>query len=160
MVCPWMAALLDWVHCVFRGGGNGISRMASFMPKARVDYPWNVSIGHSSVDNGAWIYALARIMIGDNVCIGEDVRLLTGTHDIESPHFDLVIRPITIADNVWIATGAIILPGVSIGEGSVVAAGAVVTKDVEPWTVVGGNPAKFIKQRVLINQESGVHNVC
>ena len=52
-------------------------------------------------------------------------------------------------DNVWVATGAVILPGVTIGEGAVVAAGAVVVKDVEPWTVVGGNPAKFIKKRGL-----------
>ena len=133
----------------YLGGGKGISRMACFMPKARVDYPWNVSIGHSSVDNGAWVYALAKITIGDNVCIGEDVRLLTGTHDLESATFDLIIKPIDIGDNVWIATGAIILPGVKIGEGAVVAAGAVVAKDVEPWTVVGGNLAKVIKKRVL-----------
>ena len=83
-------------------------------------------------------------MIGKNVCIGEDVRLITGSHDVTSPHFNLVTRPITINDNVWIATGAIVLPGVTIGEGAVVAAGAVVTKDVEPWSVVAGNPAKFI----------------
>ena len=83
------------------------------------------------------------------MCIGEDVRLLTGSHDIGSVHFDLVTKPISVGDAAWIATGAIILPGVTIGEGAVVAAGAVVTKDVEPWTVVGGNPAKFIKKRVI-----------
>ena len=135
------------------GGGKGISRMACFMSRARVDYPWNVTIGHSSVDNGAWVYALAKITIGDNVCIGEDVRLLTGTHDLGSATFDLVIKPIDIGDNVWIATGAIILPGVKIGEGAVVAAGAVVTKDVKPWTVVGGNPARFLKNRILVSKE-------
>ena len=149
---PWFAHgwRRFWIRLVASlGGGKGISRMACFMSTTRVDYPWNVSIGHSSVDNGAWVYALAKITIGDNVCIGEDVRLLTGSHDVESPHFDLVIKPITIADSVWIATGAIILPGVKIGEGEVVAAGGVVAKDVEPWTVVGGNPARFIKKRVL-----------
>ena len=56
---------------------------------------------------------------------------------------------ITIGDGVWLGARAIILPGVTIGEGAVVAAGAVVTKDVEPWAVVGGNPAKFIKKREL-----------
>ena len=55
----------------------------------------------------------------------------------------------TIGDGVWIGARAIILPGVTIGEGAVVAAGAVVTKDVDPWAVVGGNPAKFIKKREL-----------
>ena len=62
-------------------------------------------------------------------------------------HERLVTAPITICDGVWIGARAIILPGVTIGEGAVVAAGAVVTKDVEPFTVVGGNPAKFIKHR-------------
>ena len=102
----------------------------------------------SSIGSGAWVYALYKIAIGKNVCVGEDVRLITGSHDVSSPNFDLVTKPITINDNVWVATGAIVLPGVTIGEGAVVAAGAVVTKDVAPWTVVGGNPAKFIKKRV------------
>jgi acetyltransferase-like isoleucine patch superfamily enzyme len=75
--------------------------------------------------------------------------LITGSHDISISTFDLITKPITIMDNVWVATGAMILPGVTIGEGAVVAAGAVVTKDVEPWTVVGGNPAKVIKRRIL-----------
>jgi len=141
-----------WVKLFSKlGRGNGISKMSCFMPRARVDYPWNIEIGHSSVDNGAWVYALAKIIIGDNVCIDEDVKLLTGSHDLDSPHFDLVIKPIEIGNNAWIATGSIILPGVTIGEGAVVAAGAVVARDVEPWTVVGGNPARFIKKRILKN---------
>ena len=87
--------------------------------------------------------------IGRNVCISEDVRILPASHDVSSPTFDYGCRPVTICDNVWIATGAIVLLGVTIGERAVVAAGAVVTKDVDPWTIVGGNPAKFIKKRVL-----------
>ena len=77
--------------------------------------------------------------------------LSTGSYVITNPYFDFVTKLILIHDNVWIATGAIILPGVTIGEGAVIAAGAVVTKDVEPWTVVGGNPSKLIKKRVLKN---------
>ena len=103
----------------------------------------------SSIADGAWVYCMDEITIGDCVCIGEDVQLLTGSHSLSSPTFDLVTRPITIKDNAWVATGAIVLPGVTIGEGAVVAAGAVVTKDVEPWTVVGGNPAKVIGKREL-----------
>ena len=81
--------------------------------------------------------------------------MLTASHDVSSPHFDLVRKPVVICDNVWIAMGAIVLPGVTIGEGAVVAAGAVVAKDVLPWTVVGGNPARFIKKRELT--EEGIH---
>ena len=132
------------------GGGANIHKYASIARSCRIDYPWNLSIGElSSIGSGAWVYALDKIEIGKNVCIGEDVRLITGSHDIVSPHFDLVTKPIRICDNVWVATGAVVLPGVMIGEGAVVGAGAVVTKDVEPWTVVGGNPAKFIKRRTL-----------
>ena len=96
-----------------------------------------------------WLYAMSPIEIGNDVCISESVSILTGTHDVTSVNFDLVTKPIKVCDKVWIATGAMILPGVTIGEGAVIAAGAVVTKDVEPWTIVGGNPAKFIKKRVL-----------
>ena len=74
---------------------------------------------------------------------------MTGSHDVQASRFDLVTKPIKIMDNVWIATGAYLMPGVTIGEGAVVGAGAVVTKDVEPWTVVGGNPATLIKKREL-----------
>lgn len=127
-----------------------INRYASLANTCRIDYPWNVTIGErSSIGKGSWVYALGTITIGKNVCIGEDVRLLTGSHDIASSHFNLATKPIIIDDNAWVATGAMVLPGVTIGEGAVVAAGAVVTKDVEPWTVVGGNPAKFIKKRDL-----------
>lgn len=141
-----------FVTCLFAkiGGAGRIDKKASLARTCRIDYPWRVSIGKDSgVGDGAWLYALDNITIGNQVCIGLDVRILTGSHDLESPHFDLVRKPVEIQDKVWIATGAWILPGVTIGEGAVVAAGAVVTKDVAPWTVVGGNPAKFIKKRVL-----------
>lgn len=132
-------------------GEHGYASSCSLARSCRVDYPWRVTLGdRSSIGMNAWIYALAPISIGARCCIGEDARLLTGTHDIQSPNFNLVTKPIVIKDNVWVATGATILPGVTIGEGAVVAAGAVVTKDVAPWTVVGGNPAKFIKKRELM----------
>ena len=145
----WRRYIVSMVAHLGSGVAN-VHRYVSLARNCRIDYPWNVSIGEtSSIGSGAWVYALDKIIIGKNVCIGEDVRLITGSHDVASPHFDLVTKPITINDNVWIATGAMVLPGVTIGEGAIVAAGSVVTKDVEPWTVVGGNPARFIKKRVL-----------
>ena len=140
---------LHIIRCVTRifWGKILLSDSISIARTCRIDYPWRLRMGDkSSLGDGVWEYCLDNITIGKNCCIGEDVRLLTGSHDITSPHFDLVTKPIMIHDNVWIATGAIILPGVTIGEGAVIAAGAVVTKDVESWTVVGGNPAKLIKR--------------
>ena len=137
------------------GARGKISRSSSISRRCRIDYPWKLKLGdRSSLCDGTWIYALDCITIGKNVCVGEDVKLITGSHDISAVHFDLVTKPITIEDNVWIATGATILPGVTIREGAVVAAGSVVVKDVDPWSVVGGNPARFIKKREL-NKENG-----
>ena len=78
-----------------------------------------MELTHAPIEIGdnAWVYALAPIEIGSRCCVGEDVRLLTGSHDVQSPNFTLVTKPIVIKDNVWVATGATILPGVTIGEG-------------------------------------------
>jgi acetyltransferase-like isoleucine patch superfamily enzyme len=153
-ISPWFARRwrLMWVRFAakfYRGEGS-CSSSVSLSRSSRIEYPWNVTIGdRSSVGANAWVYALDKISIGKNCCIGEDVKLITGSHDISMSTFDLITKPITIKDNVWIATGAMVLPGVTIGEGAVVAAGAVVTKDVDDWMVVGGNPAKVIKKRVI-----------
>jgi maltose O-acetyltransferase len=73
--------------------------------------------------------------------------LLTGTHNVHSPNWELIAKPIVIRDYVWIATGATILPGVTIGRGAVVGACAVVSKSVEPLTIVAGNPARPVGRR-------------
>jgi acetyltransferase-like isoleucine patch superfamily enzyme len=87
------------------------------------------------------------LVIGNNVSISEDVIFLTADHNEELLGIPGREKKVSIADYVWIGTRAMILPGVSISKGAVVAAGAVVTKDVEQLAVVGGIPAKFIKYR-------------
>lgn len=119
-------------------------------PTARIWAPWNVEMGaHVAIDNYVNLYSAAKIKIGTKVAISREAFICTASHDITKANRPLVTAPITICDGVWIGARAIVLPGVTIGEGAVVAAGAVVTKDVEPWTVVGGNPAKVIKKREL-----------
>lgn len=136
-----------WLTRLF---GSRIDYSCNLHPTCKIEYPWNVSMGHiSSLGERCWVYAMNKIDIGEKTCIGKDVQLLTGSHDVSSPIFQLVTRPITIGSAVWIATRATILPGVTIGEGAVVGATASVYKDVEPWTVVGGNPAKVLKNRLL-----------
>lgn len=88
------------------------------------------------------------IKIGNNTNISSYAKIVTGTHDIDSNDFVKgCFKQVVIGDNVWICTGALILPGVKIGNGAVVAAGAVVNKDVGPYEVVGGVPAKKIRER-------------
>lgn len=147
---PWfMTSWRRWViSCVARNGGY--AKSCKLARTCKIDWPSNVYIGEeSSVGERTWIQGQAKITIGNYACIGEDVKIIAGSHDVTSQKFTTKLLPITIGDNVWIATGAMVLQNVTIGDGAVVAAGAVVTKDVDPWTIVGGNPAKFIKKRIV-----------
>lgn len=119
-------------------------------PTTKVWAPWNIEMGsYVAIDDQVNLYSADKIKIGTKVAISREAFICTASHDISKPNRPLITAPITIYDGVWIGARAIILPGVTIGEGAVVAAGAVVTKDVEPWTVVGGNPAKVIKKREI-----------
>ncbi|SCG86387.1 acyltransferase [Methanobacterium congolense] len=119
--------------------------------RCRFFSPQRVKIGHNSIiGNDAFLDGRESIYIGDNVNIGGDVRIYTQQHDIESSNFGIKGAPVHIGHWAYIGARVIILPGVKIGEGAVVASGAVVTKDVEPWTMVGGVPAKFIRNRPLV----------
>jgi acetyltransferase-like isoleucine patch superfamily enzyme len=91
--------------------------------------------------------ARGGIRIGRDVNITSYTRLMTAKHVVDDPGFAAAFEPIVIEDRVWVALGATILGGVTIGEGAVVAAGAVVTGDVEPFSVVGGVPARKLRER-------------
>ncbi len=104
-------------------------------------------IGNNCAIGRIEIQLHAQVTIGNCVVINDGCRLLTGTHEIHSPRWELIAKPIVIDDYAWIATGAILMPGVTIARGAVVGAGAVVTKPVKPYEVVAGNPARSIGQR-------------
>lgn len=141
-----------WRICLIRLFGGQVAWSCSLHPSVQIEYPWRISMGElSSIDEKSWVYALDNIQIGERCCIGKEVYLLTGSHDISSPTFDLACKPVRINDNVWIAPRSIILPGVTVGQYCVTAVGSVITKDVAPWHVVGGNPAKFIKKREILD---------
>jgi acetyltransferase-like isoleucine patch superfamily enzyme len=122
--------------------------------RCRFFNPSGVRIGHHSiVGNDAFLDGRDGICIGKNVNIASHVQIFTKEHDIDSPTFGAVGGPVFIEDMVYIGSRAIILPGVKVGVGAVVAAGAVVTRNVEPWTFVGGVPARFIRRRPTLNYE-------
>lgn len=115
------------------------------MPPMQIDFGCQMKIGKGVfVNHSLTCMAAGGITIDDGVMIGPNVRIVTDNHDFDN-RMVLRCKPVHIGRNAWIGVGAIILPGVTIGENAVVAAGAVVTKDVEANTIVGGNPAKFIK---------------
>lgn len=116
-------------------------------------YPlYNISIGdNSGIGRDSFILAPEVVEIGENVMIGPQLIVYTANHGIarSAPMIDqpMVNAPVKIGNDVWIGVRATILPGVIIGDGAVISAGAVVTKNVEPYTIVGGIPAKKIRER-------------
>lgn len=107
-----------------------------------------LSIGKNTVINfGCYIDNRRGVSIGNNVGIAHNTKIYTLGHNINSELFETKGAPVCIKDNCFVFSNTLIMPGVTIGEGAVVLAGSVVTKDVDPWTVVGGNPAKFVRKR-------------
>jgi maltose O-acetyltransferase len=119
-------------------------------PPFRCDYGYQTFVGARTFANyGLISLDVATVTIGDDVQIGPNVQLLTALHPVEpGPRRDKweAARPITIGHNVWLGGGALILPGVTIGDDTVVGAGAVVTRDLPPGVVAVGNPARIIRK--------------
>ncbi len=108
------------------------------------------SIGARSVINrGCCIDVRSGLRIGADVSISPEVAILTTQHDLDDAEFALQGGPVVIEDHVWIGMRAVVLPGVTIGRGAVIAAGAVVTKDVAPLDIVAGVPARPVGHRTL-----------
>ncbi len=126
------------------GSDSTIHMWASFFQ------PKNIIIGQDTViGDHAFLDGRNKLIIGNHTAIASSVLIYNSEHDIHSANFDPIEEPVEIGDYVFIGARAIILPGVKIGQGAVVAAGAVVTKDVPEMTIVGGVPAKKIGQRKI-----------
>lgn len=139
-----------WRSFVLRLWGAKIGKRCAIAAGVKIWAPWNLEIGdYVAVANGAELYDVAKVRIGHHVTISQDAYICTASHDIGTKLKPLTFSEIEAGAFSWICAKSIVLPGVIIGEGAVVAAGAVVTKDVEPWSVVGGNPAREIKKRVI-----------
>ena len=137
-----------WRSFLLRMFGARVGRKCIIRRTVRVYYPWLVEIGDRVViGDAANIYSLGKITIGDGAMISQEAYLCAGTHDYTDPALPLVTMPINIGREAWVCARGFVGPGVSVGEGAVVAACGVVVKDVPAWTVVGGNPAMFIKKR-------------
>ena len=144
-----------WRIMVLRMFGAKIGQGCVVKSSCEIWQPWKLEIGdYVALSEHVICYTVDRIKIGSQTAVSREAFLCCASHDVSSPMMEVTCSPITIGANCWIAGRAIIMPGVTVGDGAVVAAGAVATKDVEPWTIVGGNPANFIKKREL--SEGGV----
>lgn len=132
--------------------GATVGKHVNIYSTATVYMPWNLTIGDwSAIGEYAFIYNLGPITIGNRVTISQRAHLCAGTHDYRKPSLPLLKPPIIIHDQAWICADAYVGPGLTVGEGAIVGARAVVVKNVEPWMIVGGNPAKPIKKREMVN---------
>lgn len=139
-----------WRNLLLRIFGAKVGNNTHIYNTAYIYFPWNLEIGeYSSIGEYAFIYNLGSINIGSKVTVSQRVHLCAGTHDHTDPALPLLKPPIVIKDQVWVCADAFIGPNVSIGEGAIVGARAVVTKDIDPWAIMAGNPAKFVRQREL-----------
>lgn len=133
---------------IYRFFGMKIGHGSSLYHGCEVRSPWKISIGVKSVvGENVLLDGRRSISIGDRVNISSSAWIWTLHHSVDSPSFKSVGERVVIGDYVWLCSRSTILPGVSIGEGAVVAAGAVVTKDVAPYEIVAGVPAKKIGVR-------------
>ncbi len=132
----------ELMHRLFPDMGEG-SRVNAPLTVVRAH---NVHIGrHVIIMNGCLMMSAGGITIDDDVQIAANVQLISNNHDLDN-RMIITCRPVHICRRAWIGAGATILPGVTVGENSVVGAGSVVTRDVEPDTIVAGNPARVIRR--------------
>ena len=153
VAAKWMPRFFfnRWRALLLRMFGAKIGKSCRLTGSMEVWIPSRLRMGSFVwIDRNVYLYDVDRITIGDNAIISDGAYICTASHDITQGNFPLTTEPVTIGAGAWIAAHAKILPGITIGEGAVVGAGAVVTRDVEPWTVVAGNPARFIKKRVVV----------
>lgn len=134
LVCKLFMKQFAWDSAIYR--------------KVDIRCPYRISVGHHTIINRKCVIdGRGGVTIGDNVDIAQEANIWTAQHDYNSPVYHTNCLPVKIGDYVWIATRATILPGVTIGRGAVVAAGAIVTKDVPELSIVAGVPAKVIGKR-------------
>lgn len=137
-----------WRQFVYRVAGVQIGQGSTIHMWANFYNPENIIIGKDTiVGDHCFFDGRAKIKIGNHVDIASQVLIYNSEHDVHDPEFKAIQQPVEIADYVFIGPRVIILPGIKIGKGAVIAAGAIVTKDVPAGKIFGGVPAKEIGER-------------
>ena len=147
---PRSSVRLFKIH-VLRLFGAQIHTTANIYSSARIYAPWNLEMKEfACLAPEVDCYNVDKVTIGAKSTVSQKTYLCTASHDIsDSEHTPLITSPIVIENNVWVGAAAYIGMGVKIGEGAVVGATSSVYKNVEPYTVVGGNPSKLLKKRII-----------
>ena len=140
-----------WRILILKIFGAKVGWTCTIHSSVRIWAPWNLEIGeYTCIGPQVDCYNQGKITMGSNTTISQKAYLCASTHDFTDRNHTLVLKPIIIKDRAWIAADAFIGPGVTIDDGAVIGARAAVYKNVPAWTVVGGNPAIYIKDRTII----------
>lgn len=139
-----------WRRFLLRCFGARIGTNARISPSVRVWAPWNLSVGsEAAIAHDVDLYCVTKLEIGSHATVSQYAHLCTASHDVTDPNMGLTMSRVVVGDQAWICAGAFVGPGVSIGEGAVVGARSVVTREVSAWDIVVGNPARFLRKREL-----------
>lgn len=134
--------------------GAKVGKGVVIKPNLSVKHPWFLTVGdHVWLGEKAWIDNLAPVAIENDCCLSQGAMLLTGNHNYSMVTFDFLAQPITMKRGSWVGAQALVCPGVTVGEGAILAAGSVATKALEPWGIYQGQPAVRVRERVV--SESG-----
>lgn len=137
-----------WRAQVLRAFGATLGPNFHIYPGARIWAPWNLVCEDAvGIADGAEIYNPATIRIGSHGIVSQKAYLCGATHDIDDPAFPMISAPITIGRYAWICARAVVCSGVEVGEGAVLGLASVATRDLEPWTVYAGSPARSVRAR-------------
>jgi len=148
----WYGARNSLLRCF----GARIGRQVRLRPGVFIEQPWNLTIGdNSSIGDRALIYCLGKVTIGSNVSISQGAHICAGTHDFTRPDMPLLRPPIVIENDAWIAADAFVGPGVTVGAGAILGARACAFKNLQPWTIYGGNPARALRPRPPFHSQGG-----
>jgi putative colanic acid biosynthesis acetyltransferase WcaF len=136
-----------WRRALLRAFGAKVGKTAKISSSCFIWAPWKFSIGErSALGDNVYVYSMAQVTIGSFCAVSEGTFLCTGTHGTSLSR-PLLMHPITIRDYSWVAAQSFVMPGVTIGEGAVIGARSVVTKDMPPWTICVGHPCRPVRRR-------------
>ena len=135
---------------ILRIFGAKIGKSVVIKPSVNIKYPWKLSLAnHVWIGENVWIDNLDNVIIGNNVCISQGAFLLCGNHNYKKDSFDLITKPIIVEDGVWIGAKSTVLPGVTAKSHSILSAGSVTSKNLEPYSIYRGNPAEKVSIRTI-----------
>lgn len=149
-----------WRNFLLRSFGAKIGKGSHIYPTARIWAPWNLQCeDHVTIAEDVVVYNPEMLTMGSHAIVSQQAYLCGATHDYEDPMFPLIAFPTTLGAYSWVCGRATVMPAINLGEGSILALGSVATKDLSPWTVYAGVPAKPMKTRTVRYVKEGIASV-